>query len=96
MRLRALLHRYGLSSGSGEWLTQYTDTATSQSEAETWLESWRVQHGFRGGRVLPPSPSKPGWRLQVFTEDVGAGAALPDGQRRVFVLRSQFTTMGIR
>lgn len=94
--MNALRRRYGYVAGDGEWMTQYTDTARSEAEAHEMLMGQLGQHGSRGGRVLVPSPSKPGWRIQAFHEDAGAGVHLPDGNRRVWVPRSQFTLMGIR
>lgn len=78
---------------------QYLDTARDGDDATTMLHGLAHQDGFRYGRVLTPSPSKPGRRVQAFFVDEPANwdawfwaAWLPDGCRRV-ILPPAFATV---
>lgn len=65
------------------WSIQYVDTAKDRPDAEAMLAWLSLQVDFLAGRVLPPGPGKPDWRVQAFFEDVPDAAWLPDGCRRV-------------
>lgn len=83
-----------------EWALQFTDTFDNEEDAVQALEGLKIQDGYLGGRVMPPTPSKPGWRLQAFFQDEPEAAAnsagLPDGMRRVLLLPGQKHQLGIR
>ena len=74
-----------------EWESaiEYTETARTEQEAEEILHGLRIQDGYRGGRILPPSSSKPGWRVQALFEDEPSagplGVEIMEGTRRVTV-----------
>lgn len=72
---------------------QYIKTATCAADASTTLDWLRGLDTFIDGRVLPPSAEKPGFRVQVFFEDCGSDAPLPDGCRRVFLPPSLLEAM---
>jgi hypothetical protein len=75
---------------------QIMETAPNESTAREIFAGLREQIGYLGGRILPPSPAKPGWRVQVFIEDDGTAEALPRGMRRVIIPGGQRSAMGIR
>jgi hypothetical protein len=75
---------------------QYVDDARDEAEAHERLGFCTSLPDCLGGRVLPPSPSKPTWRLQAFFEDVPEAVWLPDGCRRVFILDSQRRLLGLK
>lgn len=68
---------------------QYIDSAPDSASAHAMLDSLAIQVDYLAGRVLAPSPSKPGWRVQALFEDVPevAPELLPEGCRHVFVPR---------
>jgi hypothetical protein len=67
---------------------QYVNTAKSESDAERMFSFLRHQVDYRGGRILPPSPGRPEWKVQAFFEDVNVDERLlPDGCRRVLAPR---------
>ncbi len=68
------------------WFIQLIEQFQSEADAKQAFEVLGDQDGFEGGRVLEPSPSKPGWRVQAFFQDEPEAAGwLPDGMRRVLV-----------
>jgi hypothetical protein len=76
------------SPGEDEWYwaVQYVDTFATESEADDAVRSLSTMDGFIAGRTIKTSPSKPGWRAQVFFEDETpptGGEILPDNLRRV-------------
>jgi hypothetical protein len=73
---------------------QIMETARNQATADEVLAGLAGLDGYLGGRVLPPSPQKPGWRVQAFIEDDGA-KDLPHGMRRVTIPGEQRTALGI-
>jgi len=74
---------------------EYTDT-TSKEPAAKEIFSWlQTQVDYLGGRILEPSPAKPGWRVQVIFQDCGHDLPLPDGCRRVFCPSSFLHTLGV-
>jgi hypothetical protein len=78
---------------------QQVVTAKDRAEAEMMLEGSRIQMGFLGGRVLPPSAAKPDWRVQIFFEDepeISDSDIQMVGMRRVTILPSQRRTLGLR
>jgi hypothetical protein len=78
-----------------EWqrAVQYMDHPRDRDEAVSMLGECRRQVDFIAGRVLPPTDTKPGWRLQCLFQDCGHDLPLPDGMRRVIVPPSLLTTM---
>ena len=79
-----------------EWALQFTDTSKSEEEANQQLKALKLQDGYIGGRVLPPSGSKPGWRVQAFfIDEPEAKGVLPDGMRRVILPAGQKKALGI-
>ena len=64
---------------------QFYDTAKDQAEAEEMLAGLSLQVDFLAGRILKPSPGKPGWRIQALFEDAPNVGWFPDGCRRVIV-----------
>jgi len=79
-----------------EWALQFTDTSKSEEEANQQLKALKLQDGYIGGRVLPPSASKPGWRVQAFfIDEPEAKGVLPDGMRRVILPPGQKKALGI-
>lgn len=77
------------------WATQFVATFASEGAAREALDGQEVQDGFLGGRILPPHPAKPGWRVQSFWADLGDKSALPDGMRRVYCPVGQLRILGI-
>jgi len=64
---------------------QYVDTTKTEADAERMFAFLRTQVDYRGGRILPPVPGRPDWKVQAFFEDVDVDEKLlPDGCRRVF------------
>jgi hypothetical protein len=63
---------------------QHMATARDEKEAHQILEGMKIQVDYLGGRIIPPSPQKPGWRVQTFslTND-DFGRWLPEGSRHV-------------
>ncbi len=63
---------------------QYYDVERTEREALEDLDWLRVQQGFLGGRVIAPTPAKPGWRVQAFFDaegvDAKPGTVLIEGQ----------------
>lgn len=76
------------------WFLQYTEQLPSETEARRVFAWLQTQMGYCGGRVLPPSAAKPGWRVQVFFEDETFDW-FPDGVRRVYVPDGVRRTVGI-
>jgi hypothetical protein len=74
---------------------QIMETVKSQAAADETLAGIARLDGYLGGRILPPSPSKPGWRVQAFLKDDDV-KDLPDGMRRVIIPAGQRAAMGIR
>lgn len=74
---------------------QLMETAQTQKAAKETLAGIARLDGYLGGRILPPSPQKPGWRVQAFLEDDGA-KDLPHGMRRVVIPAGQRAALGIR
>lgn len=69
----------------------------SESDAREALAAFSDQHGYLGGRVLPPGPGKPRWRMQAFVTDDGPRDGwLPDGCRRVTVPPGQRAALGLK
>lgn len=56
-------------------------------QAKEAMHQMRQQDGFVGGRILPPSPSEPKYRVQTFHDAAGVavGDVLPEGCRLVLV-----------
>lgn len=77
------------------WATQFIATFASEAEARAALVAQQGQVGFLGGRVLPPHPAKPGWKVQSFWTDLGAETTLPEGMRRVYCPTGQLRILGI-
>lgn len=79
---------------------QLIETAKDQAEAQEMLDCLTLQVDYLGGRLLPPGGvvSKSTWRVQAFFADVAAstGDWLPDGMRRVVILDSQRSALGIQ
>ena len=98
-----MVHRYITPSAvedartGNQWYVQSVAEAKDKKEAEEIFASMQLQTDYRGGRILAPSPAKPGWRVQTFHEDCGEhdGRNLPDGLRRVIILKNQRQAMGI-
>ena len=62
------------------WTIEVLEIAKCQDEAVDMLIGLCGQVGYLGGRVFPPSPSKPTWRVQAFMENNGMTSGwLPDG-----------------
>lgn len=60
------------------------------------LTALAEQDGYLGGRVLPSSPEKPGYKVQAFFQDEPeVDGWLPDGMRRVWVPRGLAATLGM-
>jgi len=80
---------------SWPWAIQMVETAKNKREACQMLRGWAVQDGYLGERLLPPSPSKPGWRIQGFmrNEPEAKEGVLPKGMRRVIMPPSIFRVM---
>lgn len=79
------------------WAIQIVEPARDEAEARAMLAGLALQDGYLGGRVLPPSDVKPGWRVQGFMEDEPeAQGWLPDGMRRVIVPEGQAARLGFR
>ncbi len=79
---------------------QYVDVGKSKREAHNMLRSLALQIDYLGGRVIKPSPSRPGWRVQAFF-DVGGVKARPstvlmNGARVVLVPEPMARSMGFR
>lgn len=76
---------------------QIMETAPNEAVAREIFAGQREQIGYLGGRILPPSPVKPGWRVQVFIEDDGGAGSdwLPHGMRRVIIPAGMRSTLGI-
>lgn len=56
----------------------------SEQEARTCLDGLLAQEGCFAGRIIPPSPAKPRWRVQAFQQNEGEPTMwLPDGMRHV-------------
>lgn len=68
---------------------QYTETLANELEADSTISYLSLQDGFLGGRVLAPSPEKPGWRIQIFFRDETGKellhCLLPDGCKAVLI-----------
>lgn len=64
---------------------QMMETASNGDEAATILGFLKTQVDFIAGRLLAPSETKPGWRVQAFFDDVNHDLPLCDGCRRVIV-----------
>ncbi len=80
------------------WLLQVLGDHKSEEEAHQALSLQRTQDGFVGGRVYRTNKSGQGpWRAQSFHVDEPAmkDSVMPDGMRRVLVLRSQVIPLGI-
>lgn len=75
-------------------MIQYMEDAKHEVGAHDMFEFLRMQIDFLGGRILPPGPGKPHWRVQAFFQD-SADEPLPDGCRRVLVLPSQRRALGL-
>lgn len=75
---------------------QFIDTFLTEPAAVVAFNLLKVQTGYLGGRILQPSPAKPGWRVQVFfRHDVAPGGWLPDGMQEVAIPESIQATLGI-
>ena len=62
------------------WTIEYIDKVKDRAEAEEVLSAMMAQSGYLGGRILTPSPAKPGWRVQTFFDNEGIIEGwLPDG-----------------
>lgn len=72
-------------------------TATDESEARAVLIHFLKLENCIGGRILQPSPEKPGWRVQAFHDatPVSASDVLPDGCQLVTIPDSQRKALGI-
>lgn len=78
------------------WAIQVMEEARDQAEAEQMLDGLALQGGYLGGRVLAPSETKPGWRVQGFMQDEPEAAVwLPDGMRRVVLPPGTARVLGI-
>lgn len=74
-----------------------------KQNAEACLDAFTMQDGYLGGRILPPNPSKGGWRVQAFFEDESewnpyrddARGWLPDGMRHVLIPDGLERALGI-
>jgi hypothetical protein len=75
------------------WMVQNVEEAKTEAEAQEIFAQLQTQQGYQGGRIIPPSPAKPGWRVQTFYED--AQGWLPDGCRRVLVLPGLRRLLGL-
>ena len=79
---------------------QYTDSFSSEPEAQAAFGFLAIQDDYLGGRVLPPvnQAGKDSWRVQTFHErgEVACEDLLPDGCRLVMVPESQASSLGIR
>lgn len=65
---------------------QVTDTYTSEAEAIQAMEFQKIQEGYLGGRVLPPTASRDGWKMQSFHSwENAAPEWLPEGMKFVYV-----------
>ena len=58
------------TSNEWYWAIQYVDTFPSEAHADEALLALYEQVDFIAGRIIAPSPAKPGWRVQAFFEDV--------------------------
>ena len=67
----------------------------TSSEAKEALEAQAIQDGYLGGRVLPSTPEKPGWKVQTFFEDPEPDCWLPDDTRHVIIPESTMRAVGI-
>lgn len=80
------------------WLPaiQHVEHATTEQAAQQMLAMMKSQHGFLGGRVLPPGPGEPSWRAQTFfeTDEQAQPSWLPDGLRWVLVPPTMQWTLG--
>ena len=80
------------------WFLQVVEDHGTEEGARWALAHQREQEGFAGGRVYRTSKSTEGpWRAQGFYVDEPAlkDSVMPDGLRRVLVLRSQIRPLGI-
>ena len=100
-----------LHGGLDMWAIQYIDECKTEEEAQHVLDSLSTMIDYLGGRILEPHDNvacwwmpkpkgfvkayAPVWRVQVFFKDAPDAQWLPDGSRRVLVLESQRTAMGI-
>lgn len=67
-------------------MLQVTDTLDTAARAQDVLTALQIQDGYEFGRILSPSPAKPGFRVQAFLRDDGSyieGAL--DNVKRVMV-----------
>lgn len=53
-------------------MLQITDTLPTAEAANQVLAGLALQDGYEYGRVMPPSQSKPGYRVQAFLRDDGS------------------------
>ncbi len=77
---------------------QVYEVYRSEAEARQGLAFQAEQVGYLGGRVLPPSPEKPGWKMQAFHDAAGVTATtlLPDGMRYVHIPDGLAKALGIK
>lgn len=80
------------------WFLQVVEDYGTEEGARQALAHQSTQDGFAGGRIYQTSKSNEGpWRAQSFHVDEPAlkDSVMPDGLRRVLVLRSQVRPLGI-
>lgn len=61
---------------------QFTQSADNEKDANAMLGGLSSLDGYISGRVLPPGPGKPAWRIQAFFKDEGSIEGL-EGARKV-------------
>ena len=79
-------------------LLQYVEEAPDERIAQEYFAFLQGQEGYLGGRLLPPGPGKPLWRVQVFFLDDDPSVPnelFPDGVRRVTIPPSLRKRMGL-
>lgn len=61
------------------------ETASSETNAVVLFASLNIQQGMLAVRIIPPTPQKPGYRVQAITETNGEypNGWLPDGMKHV-------------
>jgi len=83
------------TNGSQQVIQQIIE-CDDEIAADEMLKTLFEMAGCIGGRVLPDTPAKPGWKAQVFfVDDTNGTDPLCDGMRRVVILDSQRVLMGI-